>query len=306
MSESVKDLAAAAKQLMDGDAILGGEFVPRGGTQLPGAPAVAAAGISSSHASAPAGTAAGRSGTPARPTAPGARATTPPPRPAGPPAIAPTPAPSDGSIPLPLGANMTPEQKRQALDALNAEHVAKCAACVLSKTRKNIVFGEGNAAAQLVFVGEAPGEDEDLSGRPFVGKAGQLLEKMIVAMGLTRQDVFICNVLKCRPPGNRPPAPDESLACSPYLIRQLEILAPKVIVTLGNPATQTLLRTREGITRLRGNWQTLPAHAPGLGGIPVMPTFHPSYVLRSYTPEVRGMVWGDLQKVMERLGLKKP
>jgi uracil-DNA glycosylase len=125
-------------------------------------------------------------------------------------------------------------------------------------------------------------------------------------MGVTRQDVFICNVVKCRPPGNRTPMPDEMLACSPYLVRQLEILAPKVIVTLGNPATQTLLQTREGITRLRGNWQALPAHAPGLGGIAVMPTFHPSYVLRSYTPQVRGMVWSDLQKVMEKLGMKRP
>jgi DNA polymerase len=198
---------------------------------------------------------------------------------------------------------MTSEQKAAALKELEAE-ARKCLACPLGKTRTQLVFGEGNPAAELLFVGEAPGEDEDRTGRPFVGRAGQKLTEMILAMGLQREDVYICNMLKCRPPGNRAPAPEEIQACWPLLMRQLQIIRPKVIVTLGNPATQNLLGTTMGITRLRGQWQSLPEVAPGLGGIAVMPTFHPSYVIRTYTPEVRKKVWDDLQKVMARLGLK--
>ena len=126
---------------------------------------------------------------------------------------------------------------------------------------------------------------------------------MIVAMGLSREDVFICNILKCRPPDNRPPALEEIKACWPNLIRQLQVIKPKVIVTLGNPATQNLLGTKIGITKLRGQWQELPDIGEGLAGIKVMPTFHPSYILRRYTPEIRKMVWDDLQKTMTVLGI---
>lgn len=301
MSDSVRNLAQAGKQLLDVETMLGGDFLPRGGPQLPQA-------ATPTQAPAPAVAAPPM---PARMPAPAERMPAPAPAtqarqvaPTRPPFLAPPPPPIDGSA-APLGAAMTPERKKQALEALDASHVKNCSSCALAQRRTQTVFGEGSPSAQLVFVGEGPGEDEDRSGRPFVGKAGQLLDKMIKAMGLERQDVFICNVVKCRPPGNRTPAPDEMHTCSPYLIRQLEILAPKVIVALGNPATHTLLKTTEGITRLRGNWQALPDHAPGLGGIPVMPTFHPSYVLRQYTEQVRKMVWGDLQKVMERLGLKR-
>ncbi len=149
-----------------------------------------------------------------------------------------------------------------------------------------------------MFIGEGPGADEDEQGRPFVGRAGQLLNKQIEAMGLKREDVFIANVVKCRPPGNRTPTPDEVAVCWPFLQRQIEVIRPEVIITLGNPATQAILKTTVGITRLRGQWHEL-------WGIPVMPTFHPAYLLRQYTEENRRRVWDDLQKVMEKLGLPK-
>jgi uracil-DNA glycosylase len=215
-------------------------------------------------------------------------------------AAQPTRTASAEAAPLPA------EEKAPALAAMNEKEVSVCTKCALAKTRTNTVFGEGDACARLVFVGEGPGADEDASGRPFVGRAGELLTKMITAMGLAREQVFICNVVKCRPPGNRAPAPEEVEACWDYLLRQLQIIRPEVIVTLGNPATQNLLQTRTGITRLRGTWQELPDHAPGLAGTAVMPTFHPSYVLRQYTPETRGKVWSDLQQVMERLGMDVP
>ena len=147
-----------------------------------------------------------------------------------------------------------------------------------------------------MFIGEGPGESEDETGRPFVGRAGQLLSKMITAMGLTREQVYIANVVKCRPPGNRTPAAEEVAACTPYLVKQIQTIRPKVIVTLGLPATQYILSVSKPMRDLRGTWHEWH-------GIKVMPTYHPSYVLRSYTPEVRGTVWGDLQKVMEELGL---
>ncbi|MCK5113932.1 MAG: uracil-DNA glycosylase, partial [Phycisphaerae bacterium] len=186
------------------------------------------------------------------------------------------------------------------------DEVKTCQKCELCKTRTNTVFGEVNPNADLVFVGEGPGADEDASGRPFVGRAGDLLTKMIAAMGLSRSDVFICNMVKCRPPGNRTPLPEEVAACWDYLVRQLQIIRPKVIVTLGNPATKGLLSTNVGITKMRGVWAQLPDIGPGLGGIPVMPTFHPAYVLRNYSVNTRGLVWSDLQSVMEHLGLKIP
>lgn len=158
---------------------------------------------------------------------------------------------------------------------------SNCTRCGLAAGRTNVVFGEGNPNARLVFVGEAPGEQEDLSGRPFIGRAGKLLTKIIESMGYAREDVFICNVLKSRPPKNRNPRADEVVACSPFLHEQLAVIKPKAICTLGAPATHELLQTKEAITRLRGRlfWYR---------GIPLMPTFHPAYLLRcaSKRPEV--------------------
>ena len=211
------------------------------------------------------------------------------------------------AAPLPtVGDTLSPEEKASALARLNQSEVSSCQKCPLHQTRNHVVFGEGDPAAGLVFVGEGPGADEDATGKPFVGRAGELLTNMIHAMGLDRQQVFICNILKCRPPGNRNPAPEEVRACWNYLIRQLEIIRPRVIVTLGNPATQNLLQTQVGITKLRGNWQQLPDIGKGLAGILVMPTFHPSYILRRYTPEIRGKAWFDLQAVTQELGLTIP
>jgi uracil-DNA glycosylase family 4 len=184
--------------------------------------------------------------------------------------------------------------------------VKTCTLCGLSKTRTQTVFGEGDPNAKLMFIGEGPGKEEDESGLPFCGRAGDLFNKMLGAMGLSRSDVFICNVVKCRPPENRNPMTKEVEACWPYLMRQLQIISPKVIVTMGNPATQKVLQTKKGITGLRGNWQSLPDLGESLGGIPVMPTLHPSYVMRNYTPQARNDVWSDLKQVMTVLGLELP
>jgi DNA polymerase len=173
------------------------------------------------------------------------------------------------------------------------EELGDCIRCKLHKGRKNIVFGEGNPEAALVFVGEGPGQEEDLQGRPFVGAAGQLLTDIIVkGMQLKREDVYICNIVKCRPPGNRNPEPDEVDACEPFLIKQLQAINPKIIIGLGNVAVKTLLKTKEGITSLRGNWKIYQ-------GIPLMPTFHPAYLLR--TPSDKRLVWEDIKKVMAEL-----
>lgn len=198
------------------------------------------------------------------------------------------------------------EEKAAALDRIYTQEARDCEKCGLSRGRNKVVFGEGNSDADLVFVGEGPGQEEDRTGHPFVGRAGDLLTKMIGAMGLRREDVYICNVVKCRPPGNRAPTPDEAAACWSYLVRQLEIIRPRVIVTLGNPATRALLNTREGITRLRGRWQQLGMIGEGLAGTAVMPTFHPAFLLRQYTQDNRGKVWSDLQQVMAELGLATP
>ena len=175
--------------------------------------------------------------------------------------------------------------------------IGECTRCKLHKGRTNIVFGSGSEKARLMFVGEAPGEDEDVQGFPFVGKAGQLLTKMIEAMGLRRDDVYICNTVKCRPPNNRNPEPDELAACEPFLKGQLAAVKPEAIVTLGKFAAQALLRDATPITRLRGHWREYE-------GIPVMPTFHPAYLLRS--PGEKGKVWDDLKQVMKKLALKPP
>ncbi|MGQ0506921.1 MAG: uracil-DNA glycosylase [Myxococcaceae bacterium] len=184
---------------------------------------------------------------------------------------------------------------RRALDEVRIE-LGDCKRCGLCTTRQKIVFGVGNPRAELVFVGEGPGADEDAQGLPFVGKAGQLLTKMIEAMGFGRDDVYICNVVKCRPPGNRNPEPEEIEACEPFLKAQLDSVRPKVIVALGKFAAQTLLREETAISRLRGKWREYE-------GIPLMPTFHPAYLLRS--PEEKKHAWSDLKQVMTRLG-KQP
>lgn len=191
------------------------------------------------------------------------------------------------------------DEKIAALKALDDGQVKGCTKCRLSQTRTQTVFGEGDPDAQIMFIGEGPGENEDLQGRPFVGKAGQLLDRMIVAMGLSREKVFICNIVKCRPPNNRQPAPDETGTCTPYLLRQIEIVRPKVIVTLGLPSTQYILQTKNSMGKMRGHWHDWR-------GIKVMPTYHPAYVLRDYTPKTRAAVWGDLQQVLTALGMPIP
>lgn len=175
--------------------------------------------------------------------------------------------------------------------------IRDCLACPLGGHRVKFVFGEGSPQSRIMFIGEGPGRDEDLQGRPFVGRAGELLDKMLGAMGFQRNQVFICNVVKCRPPDNRTPTPQEAQRCLPYLRRQIELVRPAVIVTLGATPLRELLGVTTGITRVRGQWQTLDM----LGGIPVMPTFHPAYVLRQYTQEVRRAVWGDLQAARDWL-----
>lgn len=172
------------------------------------------------------------------------------------------------------------------------EEMGECRRCPLWHVRTNLVFGEGNPNADVVFVGEAPGADEDLQGRPFVGKAGQLLTRIITAMGLTRKDVYICNILKCRPPGNRDPRPDEIAQCEPFLIQQIHAIKPKVICALGTFAARTLLKTDAPITVLRGRFHSYQ-------GIPLMPTYHPAYLLRN--PSAKKQVWEDVQKVMKLL-----
>ena len=177
------------------------------------------------------------------------------------------------------------------------DDLGDCRRCKLSAGRTNIVFGVGNPKAELVFVGEGPGADEDRLGEPFVGAAGQLLDKMIAAMGLARRDVYICNVVKCRPPGNRNPEPDEIAACSPFLRRQIAAIHPKVVVALGKFAAQFLLSDTTPITRLRGRWREYD-------GVPLMPTFHPAYLLRS--PGEKGKAWEDLKAVVKALGRELP
>ncbi|HUP58728.1 MAG TPA: uracil-DNA glycosylase, partial [Bdellovibrionota bacterium] len=168
---------------------------------------------------------------------------------------------------------------------------------------KTIVIGEGNPRARLVFVGEGPGEQEDIQGRPFVGKAGQLLDRMIEAMGLKRSDVFILNVVKCRPPGNRNPEPDEIASCEPFLYRQLDAIRPEVIVALGKFAAQTLLKTEERISSLRGRFHAIP-RSGHISGAKLMPTFHPAYLLRN--PASKREAWDDLKKVAQELRLEIP
>lgn len=192
--------------------------------------------------------------------------------------------------------------KAKMLEELDEQHVRGCTRCVLCQSRTHTVFGCGNPDARLMFIGEGPGQTEDEQGLPFVGRAGELLTKMILAMGLTREQVYIANVVKCRPPNNRPPQPPEVAACTPYLFAQIAAIQPEVIVSLGGPATKLVAATEEGITRIRGTWHVFRGlESQGGPAIPVMPTFHPAYVLRSYTVDNRKKVWSDLQQVMLRL-----
>lgn len=184
-----------------------------------------------------------------------------------------------------------PAAAAETLAGIRAD-LGDCRRCPLCESRKNIVFGSGSQSAKILFVGEAPGRDEDLQGEPFVGEAGQLLTRMIKAMGYERSEVYICNVLKCRPPDNRNPAPEEISQCSPFLLRQIQAIAPIAIVALGTFAAQTLLGSKEPISRLRGEFHDYHS-------IPLMPTFHPAFLLRS--PEKKREVWADLQQVMKLL-----
>ena len=177
-----------------------------------------------------------------------------------------------------------------------SRNVAGCQLCPLAQTRKNVVFGDGNLKAKIVFVGEAPGADEDAQGVPFVGRAGQLLTNIITAMGLERKEVYICNILKCRPPANRNPLPEEIRLCEPFLKEQLKLIAPQIICALGSFAAKTLLRTETPITALRGRFHSYE-------GIPLMPTYHPAYLLRN--PSAKKQVWEDVQLIMKEMELKQ-
>ncbi len=195
----------------------------------------------------------------------------------------------------------------EILGALEDE-ASECKKCKLCTTRTRVVFGEGDPHADIMFIGEGPGKQEDLQGRPFVGRAGELLTRIIEkGIGIPRSRVYIANIVKCRPTvelkflKDRPPEPDEVESCTPYLLKQIEIIKPSVIVTLGNPSTKYLLNTTTGITKIRGNWGEFE-------GVPVMPTYHPSYVLRNGGDKspLRKDVWEDIKKVMERIGMEIP
>lgn len=220
--------------------------------------------------------------------------------PGGPSPRPPAPILARGSLPDPA-PELDEGELRRTLAVIRAE-VGDCTRCKLAETRDKIVFGTGAEDAPLVFVGEAPGEREDRTGEPFVGPAGELLEKMIVAMGWSRQHVYITNTLMCRPPGNRDPQPDELASCMPFLHAKLDVIAPRVIVALGRPAAQNLLQTDASLSALRGRFHDLPRL-----GARVMPTFHPAYLLRE--PDRKRDAWGDLKLViaeLQRLGIHPP
>ncbi|HET9956995.1 MAG TPA: uracil-DNA glycosylase [Polyangiaceae bacterium] len=221
------------------------------------------------------------------------------PVPSASPPVTAAPAPSaTRSEPLPNAGVAAPVLDPQRRLVVLADEARHCTRCALHSTRTQAVFARGTGESGLCFVGEGPGADEDAQGFPFVGAAGQLLDRMITAMGLGRDDVYVCNIVKCRPPNNRKPEPEEMAACMPFLKEQLELVAPKVIVALGATAVQGLLGTTEGITRLRGKWKLYK------GEIPVMPAFHPAYLLR--TPTAKREVWEDLQAVVRQMGRSLP
>jgi uracil-DNA glycosylase family 4 len=201
------------------------------------------------------------------------------------------------SLPVVAGPSLFEAVDKIVGDSLlkTREDLGECTRCKLHRTRHKIVFGDGNPKAELVFVGEGPGADEDAQGLPFVGRAGKLLTQMIEAMGLQRKDVYICNVVKCRPPENRQPEEEEVSTCSPFLFRQIDVIAPKVIVCLGAVAAKALLKTNRGISQFRGEWLEFR-------GRKLLATYHPAYLLRN--PPAKSEVWKDLQKVMTVLGLE--
>ena len=228
----------------------------------------------------------------------------------------PVPAAAPAAAPIASTHVYPPESLRAPGDAtdrarrlseIDARHAASCPHCLASTGHTRLVFGEGAAHAELMFVGEAPGDAEDRAGRPFLGAAGEKLDEMIKAMGLTREQVYIASILKSRTPDNRTPMPEEVAACGPFLMEQILAVQPKVIVTLGGPAAKWICGTDAGISRIRGTWQqwTPPAGAD-CPPIPVMPTYHPSYVLRTYTKQVRMEVWSDLRAVLAKLGRTPP
>ena len=191
-----------------------------------------------------------------------------------------------------LFADSVPGVQANTLEELRTA-IGDCQRCKLCAGRTHLVFGVGNPGARLMFVGEGPGRDEDLQGEPFVGRAGQLLTDIITkGIGIKREDVYICNVVKCRPPDNRNPEPDEVAACEPFLKKQIQLVRPEIIVALGKFAVQTLLRSNAPISKLRGNWHTYE-------GIKLMPTFHPAYLLRN--PADKKLVWEDIKKVIKEL-----
>jgi uracil-DNA glycosylase len=209
---------------------------------------------------------------------------------AGPPTVmAAGPGPSLFDSPAPVV-----QDRAAALKAIR-EDIGDCTRCRLHKGRKNIVFGVGNVNADIMFVGEGPGADEDEQGEPFVGRAGQLLNNMISAMGIRRQDVYIANIVKCRPPGNRTPERDECDTCSPFLMRQIDVISPKVIVALGAVAAKNLLAVNDSMANLRGRWYDFK-------GSRLLVTYHPAFLLRD--PRQKKQAWKDLQMAMKYLGLK--
>lgn len=211
----------------------------------------------------------------------------------------PPPLAGDATKTIPSSEAHDIPRQHENLDKIRKD-LGECQRCKLGKTRTNLVFGVGNPHARLVFVGEGPGADEDRQGEPFVGEAGQVLNRIITAMGLKRDEVYICNVVKCRPPGNRDPEKDEIAACSQYLLRQLQSIKPEVVVALGKFASQTLLNTREPISKLRGKFRDFH-------GIPLMPTFHPSYLLRNRGDSAPFWdVWDDMTQVLRLLKLPVP
>jgi uracil-DNA glycosylase len=287
-------LAASLRAYIEWQEDTGTTGFPRG----PRHPARAATAEAAAHAPAPAPT----------PAPEPAQAPEPEPAQAPEPASAHAPEPASAHMPAPASAHMPapapapgPVSLAVRLPQLAAE-VSSCTRCGLAETRTQTVFSRGNPESKLVFIGEAPGADEDAQGLPFVGRAGQLLDRMIAAMGLDpERDVYICNILKCRPPGNRRPEPHEMSACMPYLQEQLALIRPKVIVAMGNTAVAALLDTKLGITKLRGQWKLYQ------GQTLLMPTYHPSYLLRPSPQqmEAKRQAWQDLQMVMKELGLAR-
>ncbi|HVB85387.1 MAG TPA: uracil-DNA glycosylase [Candidatus Dormibacteraeota bacterium] len=274
---------------------LGPFYLERSASQLPPAAENASEpGVAAPPPSFAAAAASGPIAAAAKPTAPESVPTRSRPAPQAP--DVPKPLPSPSLVPQVAGPSLFEERVgNDSLDRIREDITPNCTRCKLHKARKQIVFGVGNPKAELVFVGEGPGRDEDEQGEPFVGRAGKLLTQMIEAMSLRRQDVYICNVVKCRPPENRLPEKDEIATCSPYLIRQLDAIHPKVICCLGACSAQTLLNTTQGISRFRGEWFDFR-------GAKLIATYHPAYLLRN--PAAKAEVWKDLQKVMAVLGLE--